>query len=48
MIERFDDSEGLGAIFPPMIFSIVALKCLGYRDDSAEARSIATSISTGC
>ena len=36
MIERFDDSEGLGAIFPPMIFSIVALKCLGYRDDSAE------------
>ena len=36
MIERFDDSEGLGAIFPPMIFSIVALKCLGYADDSDE------------
>ena len=36
MIERFDGSEGLGAIFPPMVWSIVALKCLGYRDDSAE------------
>jgi squalene-hopene/tetraprenyl-beta-curcumene cyclase len=36
LIERFDDSEGLGAIFPPMIFSIVALRALGYRDDSDE------------
>lgn len=34
MIERFEDSDGLGAIFPPMIYTIVALKCLGYADDS--------------
>ena len=36
MIERFEGSDGLGAIFPPMIWSIVALKCLGYKDDSPE------------
>jgi squalene-hopene/tetraprenyl-beta-curcumene cyclase len=36
MIERFAGSEGLGAIFPPMVWSIVALKCLGYDDDSPE------------
>ena len=26
----------LGAIFPPIVWSIVALKCLGYSDDSME------------
>ncbi len=36
MLERFEDSEGLGAIFPPIIWSIVALKCLGYDDDSPQ------------
>jgi squalene-hopene/tetraprenyl-beta-curcumene cyclase len=34
MIERFEDSDGLGAIFPPIIWSVVALKCLGHGDDS--------------
>ncbi len=29
MIERFEGSDGLGAIFPPMIWSIVALRSLG-------------------
>lgn len=38
MVERFAGSDGLGAIFPPMIWSIVALRCLGYRDDSPEMR----------
>ena len=38
MIDRFADSDGLGAIFPPMIWSIVALKCLGYADDSVHVR----------
>jgi squalene-hopene/tetraprenyl-beta-curcumene cyclase len=38
MTERFVDSDGLGAIFPPIIWSVVALKCLGYDDDSAEVR----------
>ncbi len=36
MVERFEGSDGLGAIFPPMIWSIIALKCLNYKDDSPE------------
>ena len=31
MCERFAGSDGLGAIFPPIIWSVVALKCLGHR-----------------
>src|SRR6185295_3782475 len=38
MTERFIGSDGLGAIFPPIIWSVIALKCLGYEDDSAEVR----------
>ncbi len=34
ILEHFEDSDGLGAIFPPMIYSIIALKALGYDDDS--------------
>jgi squalene-hopene/tetraprenyl-beta-curcumene cyclase len=34
MCERFSRSDGLGAIFPPIIWSVVALKCLGHGDDS--------------
>ncbi len=30
MIERFSNSDGLGAIFPPMVWSIIALDSLGY------------------
>lgn len=33
MLERFDRSGGLGAIFPPMIYAVMALRCLGYSDD---------------
>ena len=36
MITRFNQSDGLGAIYPPIVWSIVALKCLGYTDDSPE------------
>jgi len=36
MVSRFDQSDGLGAIYPPIVWSIVALKCLGYPDDSPE------------
>lgn len=36
VLERFEGSDGLGAIFPPMVFSIMALKCLGYAENSAE------------
>jgi squalene-hopene/tetraprenyl-beta-curcumene cyclase len=34
MLEHFANSDGLGAIFPPMIYTIVALYCLGYDPDS--------------
>jgi len=34
MLDRFEHSDGLGAIFPPIIWSIVALRCLGHGDDS--------------
>jgi squalene-hopene/tetraprenyl-beta-curcumene cyclase len=34
MLDRFENSDGLGAIFPPIIWSIVALRCLGHGDDS--------------
>ena len=34
MCERFANSDGLGAIFPPIVWSVVALKCLGHADDS--------------
>ena len=33
---RFEGSDGLGAIFPPIIWSVVALRCLGYEEDSPE------------
>ncbi|HVX10467.1 MAG TPA: squalene--hopene cyclase [Pirellulales bacterium] len=38
MIDRFERSDGLGAIFPPIIWSVVALKCLGHDDDSPLVR----------
>ncbi|HVY71261.1 MAG TPA: squalene--hopene cyclase [Verrucomicrobiae bacterium] len=33
MIERFEGSDGLAAIFPAMLNSLIALKVLGYADD---------------
>jgi squalene-hopene/tetraprenyl-beta-curcumene cyclase len=38
MLSRFEHSDGLGAIFPPIIWSVIALKCLGYDDDSPQVR----------
>jgi squalene-hopene/tetraprenyl-beta-curcumene cyclase len=38
MRERFADSDGLGAIFPPMIYTVVSLRCLGVADDAPEMR----------
>jgi squalene-hopene/tetraprenyl-beta-curcumene cyclase len=38
MLDRFEDSDGLGAIFPPIIWSAIALKSLGYDDDSPEVQ----------
>ena len=33
MIERLDHSDGLGAIYPPMMYSVMALDVLGYAAD---------------
>ena len=33
MIERFRMSDGLGAIYPPMMYAIMALDALGYAED---------------
>ncbi len=44
MLERLVDSDGLGAIFPPIVWSIVALRCLGYSDDSPEVRAQLTEL----
>jgi squalene-hopene/tetraprenyl-beta-curcumene cyclase len=33
MLERFEGSDGLAAIFPAMLNSVIALKALGYSDD---------------
>jgi len=39
MLKRFEGSDGLGAIFPPIIWSVVALKCLGYEEDAPEVQT---------
>ncbi len=33
ILERLEGSDGLGAIFPPIIWTIIGLKCLDYADD---------------
>jgi squalene-hopene/tetraprenyl-beta-curcumene cyclase len=38
MLDRFDGSEGLGAIFPPIVWSIVALRAIGCDDESPEVQ----------
>ncbi|MCE5199098.1 MAG: squalene--hopene cyclase [Armatimonadota bacterium] len=32
MLEHFEHSAGLGAIFPPMIYALIAMRALGYDD----------------
>jgi squalene-hopene/tetraprenyl-beta-curcumene cyclase len=36
LFDHFTDSDGVGAIFPPMIYTVVCLRCLGYADDAPE------------
>jgi squalene-hopene/tetraprenyl-beta-curcumene cyclase len=38
MLDHFADSDGVGAIYPPIIYTIISLRCLGYADDSPEMR----------
>jgi len=33
LLERMDNSEGLGAIFPPMVYMLIVFRALGYPDD---------------
>jgi squalene-hopene/tetraprenyl-beta-curcumene cyclase len=35
ILEHVENSDGLGAIFPPMVSTVIALECLGYAPDSA-------------
>ena len=36
MLERFEMSDGLGAIYPAMMNAIIALRCLGYSVDDPQ------------
>ena len=36
MLDRFEKSDGLGAIYPGILNSIVALRCLGYSTDDPQ------------
>jgi squalene-hopene/tetraprenyl-beta-curcumene cyclase len=36
LFDHFADSDGVGAIFPPIIYTVVCLKCLGYAENSPE------------
>jgi squalene-hopene/tetraprenyl-beta-curcumene cyclase len=38
MLEHCENTDGLGAIFPPMVYSIIALSCLDYDLDSPTVR----------
>ena len=38
MLDHFEGSEGLGAIFPAMVYSVIALRSLGYETDSGPFR----------
>ncbi|MFM9058252.1 MAG: squalene--hopene cyclase [Planctomycetaceae bacterium] len=38
MLARFAGSDGLGAIFPPIVWSFIGLKSLGCADDAPEVR----------
>lgn len=36
MLQHMNLSSGLGAIFPPIVYSLIALRCLDYPDDHPE------------
>jgi squalene-hopene/tetraprenyl-beta-curcumene cyclase len=38
MVARFRKSGGLGAIFPPIVNALMAMRCLGYADDRPEVQ----------
>lgn len=40
MLERFEGSDGLAAIFPAILNSLIALKALGYPEDHPDVRRV--------
>jgi len=38
VMRRLEKSDGLGAIFPPIIWTVIALRCLGYAEESPEVQ----------
>jgi squalene-hopene/tetraprenyl-beta-curcumene cyclase len=36
LLERFEMTDGLGAIYPAMLNAIIALRCLGYSEDDPQ------------
>jgi len=36
MLDRFEMTDGLGAIYPAMLNAIIALRCLGYSEDDPQ------------
>ncbi len=36
--EHLKESDGLGAIFPPMIYTVIVLRCLGVPDEAPEMK----------
>ena len=36
MLGHFSGSDGVGAIYPPIVYTIICLRCLGYSDRSPE------------
>jgi squalene-hopene/tetraprenyl-beta-curcumene cyclase len=39
VLERLEDSDGLGAIYPGILNTILAMKCLGYHDTDPRLRA---------
>jgi len=48
MRERMAESDGLGAIFPPIVYHAIVLKCIGVPDTDPEARWVMKQLDDLC
>ena len=48
MTERMAGSDGIGAIFPPIVYHAIVLKCMGTLDDHHEMRWVMTQLGNLC
>ncbi len=48
MRERMEESDGLGAIFPPIVYHAIVLRCLGVPDTDPEARWVTKQLDDLC